>query len=92
MYGYEESRNVRWTMGRACALINEDRGAEAVGLMDHHCRREGGISINPPSLEVKRWMERGGAWAEGVGFEVREGGEEGDVEVVGELRWEEEQK
>ena len=34
----------------------------------------------------------GGAWDEGVGFEVREGGEEGDVEVVGELRWEEEQK
>ena len=44
---YEERRNVRWTMGRACALINADRGQEAVGLMNHHCRREGGISINP---------------------------------------------
>ena len=84
---YEERRNVRWTMGRACALINEDRGGEAVGLMDFHCRREGGVSINPPSVEVKRWMERRGAWEEE--FEVSEGGGEGDVEVVGELRWEE---
>ena len=81
MYGYEESRNVRWTMGRACALINEDRGAEAVGLMDHHCRREGGISINPPSLEVKRWMERGGPGMRGWG--LRCGREERRVM----LRW-----
>ena len=87
---YEERRNVRWTMGRACALINADRGQEAVGLMNHYSEREGGVSINPPSLEVMRWMERGGtSWDEGVGFEEQEGEEEGEVEVVGELRWEE---
>ena len=57
---YEERRNVRWTMGRACALINADRGQEAVGLMNHYSEREGGVSINPPSLEVMRWMDREG--------------------------------
>ena len=42
---------------------------------------EGGVSINPPALEVERWMERGGtSWDEGVGIEEPEREEEGEGE------------